>query len=122
MTRLDPRVSFLGRDVRPRTPAGGDRQAGHRWPEREHGRAAVQPFEHVRYRVGELPSVAARGGDLLNEVKQVVCGLAVLQAAEQDQVTVPGQNAVPRNGEKPGGVSAGTMADTFVIAQTSLPP
>src|SRR4029077_616410 len=119
VARLDPGGSIRGRDVRPRAAADGDRQAGCRWTESEHRRAAVHRFEHVSYRVGELPSVAARGSDLLKEVEQVIRRLAVLQAAEQDQVTVPGQDAVPRNGEKPGGVFARTMTITCVLAHTS---
>ncbi len=126
MAGLDPSGPLACRDVCPGAAADGDRQARTRLAECQDGRAirpgrwtdtALSGLEHVRDRVGELPTVTPRRRDLLKQVKQVVGGLAVVQAAEQDQVSVPGQHSVTGHGEEPRDVPA-----CGVLAHTSLPP
>src|SRR6266568_3173508 len=90
MARLDPDGAFRGAEVGPRAAADGDGQAGPGRAEREYRRCALFRVQRIGDRAGELPPVAALSGDLLKQVKQVVGGMALLQAAEQDQVAVPG--------------------------------
>ncbi len=54
-------------------------------------------LEGGRDLVGELPAVSPGGRDLLERVEQDVDELPVLQAAQQDQVAVPGQDAIAGN-------------------------
>src|SRR6266702_4157207 len=117
MARLDPDGAFRGAEVGPRAAADGDGQAGPGRAEREYRRCALFRVQRIGDRAGELPPVAALSGDLLKQVKQVVGGLALLQAAEQDKVAVSGQNSVARNGEQAGRVLAHAM-----LGHTSLPP
>ncbi len=123
MARLDPRGSAGGRHVRPGPAAHGDRQARSRWPECQHRRSRSGELERVSDRVGELRSIAACRGDLHEQVEQVIGCLAVLKAAEQDQVAAPGQHTVARNGEEPWRVPVATaVLAAALFAHTSLPP
>src|SRR5262249_52418236 len=78
---LDPDRTFRGVQTGPCAAAHGDRQARSRGSERENGVRAPGRVERVGDRVGELPAVAAGGSELLEQVKQTVGSMTVLEAA-----------------------------------------